>query len=1192
LSPLSRATSRRSRNTSDLAQRHGPETHAYCPNGNPAGVWGLRFSPDGKLLASRSVLDKAIKLVDVATGRELRTFTNEGGPIANFAFSKNGQLLAAGDTDGAIRIWDIQTGHSVRSLAIHSKIAKSPINAIAFSPDGRYLAASIMALSQNESSVRIWNVATWQELNALTGGFPTTLMFTNDSKQLVGVDLGYAVTFWDVTTGVRKSSVKLQDDPVSIQLSAADSGKANPVSYGLHSPILNTTPDNQLLVSGVDLNSQIRIWTVGATLKPNVLGGHDDDITALTFSQTGTILASGGGNLYTTGKSDNSIKLWNCSTGSEIIRLVGHQSTVSALVFSPDGRFLASGSVDGSIRLWNVDTGQEAPFIAKPINYSNHLTFSPDGSRLMAGTRTLWDLSTGQGIRVVERPPDRGENGVVSNDGHLLALGGQTIQIWDTATNRVLFELGEFGEEIKALPLAFSWDGRLLVSVYRSTADPIKVSAFLKPPVVDPQNPGEAIKAYQEYNRKLYARLYPEITKQVIVWDLVTRKELRAISPFEDRNNGMSQVNAVLEGNNLPSLAKLSPDGQAVVIAPAIGSEFTIWNLNDGKKIHSFKSGTLAVRALTFSGDGRFIAAGGMQHLDEREAGENTMIKIWEVATGSEVQILNPGTDIVESVAFSEDGQRLVVATAEGRVSVWDLRTRRVLWTISTGKLNEVAFSPNGRLLAGAHADGSIHLFDALNGEKLLTLISLNDGSDWLAAAPDGLFDGSPMAWRQILWRFTENLFDVAEVESFFSEFYYPDLLAEVIAARKPRAPRNIVQLDRRQPSLRLVADAVSDSNAGSEKRRVRILVDSALAGCRDVRLFRNGSLVKIWRGDVLNGRDNTSLETTIPIIAGENRLTAYAFNRDNIKSADSTLMISGDESARRKTVVYVLAIGLNEYANSQFNLKYAVADAESFAAEFKTQQDRLHNYDRVEVISVNDRTATKGYVLQLLANLSLKVQPEDALIIFFAGHGIAQENRFYFVPYDLGYTGNRAQLSSRGLQEILAHSISDLELEHAVELLDAGHLVLIIDACNSGQALEAEEKRRGPMNSKGLAQLAYEKGMYILTAAQSYQAAHEATLLGHGFLTYALVEEGLKTNAADIGPRDGQVLLREWLEYATQRVPKIQADELEAQRQQGRQLERLKSAKTDLGNELGVQRPRVFYRRETEPHQLVVARP
>lgn len=80
----------------------------------------------------------------------------------------------------------------------------------------------------------------------------------------------------------------------------------------------------------------------------------------------------------------------------------------------------------------------------------------------------------------------------------------------------------------------------------------------------------------------------------------------------------------------------------------------------------------------------------------------------------------------------------------------------------------------------------------------------------------------------------------------------------------------------------------------------------------------------------------------------------------------------------------------------------------------------------------------------------------------------------------------------------MLEHSISDLELDQAFERVDAGQILLVIDACNSGQALEAEEKRRGPMNSKGLAQLAYEKGMYVLTAAQSYQAAQEAA---HSYL-------------------------------------------------------------------------------------------
>jgi hypothetical protein len=86
-------------------------------------------------------------------------------------------------------------------------------------------------------------------------------------------------------------------------------------------------------------------------------------------------------------------------------------------------------------------------------------------------------------------------------------------------------------------------------------------------------------------------------------------------------------------------------------------------------------------------------------------------------------------------------------------------------------------------------------------------------------------------------------------------------------------------------------------------------------------------------------------------------------------------------------------------------------------------------------------------------------------------------------------------------------------------------------------------------MNSKGLAQLAYEKGMYILTAAQSYQAAQEVSQLGHGLLTYALVEEGLKQAAADGSPKDGQVWVREWFDYATTRVPNMQMEKMKQAR-------------------------------------------
>jgi hypothetical protein len=143
---------------------------------------------------------------------------------------------------------------------------------------------------------------------------------------------------------------------------------------------------------------------------------------------------------------------------------------------------------------------------------------------------------------------------------------------------------------------------------------------------------------------------------------------------------------------------------------------------------------------------------------------------------------------------------------------------------------------------------------------------------------------------------------------------------------------------------------------------------------------------------------------------------------------------------------------------------------------------------------------------------------------------------------------------------------------------------------------LEAEEKRRGPMNSKGLAQLAYEKGMYVLTAAQSYQAAQEAARLGHGFLTYALVEEGLKQGAADREPKNGSIDIREWLNFATDEVPKMQEQNtLDALRGRGTRIvfvgngREIGVPKTEADARDNIQRPRVFYRREAENNPFVV---
>jgi len=511
-------------------------------------------------------------------------------------------------------------------------------------------------------------------------------------------------------------------------------------------------------------------------------------------------------------------------------------------------------------------------------------------------------------------------------------------------------------------------------------------------------------------------------------------------------------------------------------------------------------------------------------------------------------------------------------------------------------------------------------------GELVATLLSLTTSADWLVISPNGLFDGSPRGWQRILWRFQGNTFSVAPVEVFFREYYHPGLLAEILAGKLPQPSREISQVDRRQPQLELSLSGMpagEDPSSSARSVTVGIKVQEAPAdsthrdgsGVRDARLFRNGSLVKIWHGDLLtNGSSETTLEATIPVIAGEQRLVAYAFNRENVKSADTEITLAGAEDLKRPGVAYILAVGINEYADPHLNLNYAVNDARAFSDELQAQQLRIGSFADIRVVRLANQEATKANILQALARLAGSqdrppiepvpdelskiepAQPEDAIFIFFAGHGAAPGNessRFYLIAHDF-QTQADGGVERRAPNDVIPGAINDLELASLIEKIDAAYIVLVIDACQSGKTLEADDPRQGPMNSKGLAQLAYEKGMYILAAAQGNEAALELSQYGHGLLTYALVEEGLKQGKADYAPKDGQILLREWLDYTTIRLPELQVDGMQRMAALGRDVSIIDGANSRgvEPSERDVQRPRVFYRREADQYPLVIAKP
>jgi len=377
-------------------------------------------------------------------------------PVDGVAFSPDGKLLATGSADGWVRLWDPDTGRLV-GRPLHAGSGADPeVEAVAFSPNGKLLAAV------SDGNVQLWNPATGRPapLQPAQGDGVEAVAFSPDGKLLATAARDGDVRLWNPATG-RLVSQPLPADP-------GQNGGVEAVAF---------SPDGTLLATA-DANGYARLWNpatgqpvghpIGETLPDE--GSPAVGVGEMAFSPDGRLLAEVGG--------DNYLRLWNPATGSPVGPPLpgglGLHGGVQGVAFSPGGILLA-GADDTDVQLWNPVTGRP---MGKPMLTNTGLSavaFRSDGKLLASGDQLgyvrLWDPATGRPVGK-PLPPAPGQDGGVEAiafrpGGSLLAIAqdGSNVQLWNPGTGR---------PAARPLPasltyndteaIAFSPDGKLLAT--------------------------------------------------------------------------------------------------------------------------------------------------------------------------------------------------------------------------------------------------------------------------------------------------------------------------------------------------------------------------------------------------------------------------------------------------------------------------------------------------------------------------------------------------------------------------------------------------------------------------------------------------------------------------------------------------------------------------------------------------------
>lgn len=1015
-------------------QEDKPQLLLQTAHGAP--VESLACTPDGNYFASGGG-DGAIKVCDFRSRRVVLTIHPRQYDGCGLAISPDGRLLAAQDRgkSWSIKLWEIPSGRLVKTLPDAERGTLS----LAFSPDGKLLAAGFGGSSRKGApSVRTWNVETGSVVRSFPGstGSPWgvwRVRFTPDGKRLTAITHQARVYIWDVTTGETVHEFV--------------SRKGNGWVLGYLNEV-DVSPDGKQVAIGwvaASLDGDLSgVWVYDTETAEvlHKLDGPDCIVYSAAFSPDGKLLAIEG-------------TIHEAESG-KIVRDMKTRANV--VTFTPDGRHLLTGGHDGSISIWEVHPPEEpVAVLTAASSAARALAFNSDGTRLAAGDWqghvVIWDTQKGEPVKRMEKMNWIAECLAFSHDGRRVVGGNRSghLYLWDTETGKTLWCLhrvynahdGRGG----ARDITFSPDDRLIASLGALRGPPARAYSTLK------------------------------------IRDAETGRIVRAFKP----------------GPLGKSAVAFSPDSSQVA-SPAASMALAVGDARTGKLAHKLEGRGRAVSALAFSPDGKRLVS---------RADGAKEVKLWDLATAQCLRSLPLSLGGSLDIVFSPDGRRITALSGSGDVRTWDAETGAVLTDLegSIPRSSAAVLSPDCTRFAASDPEG-IGIWDAQSNRLLARLISSRDPeakpAEWLVTTPEGYYKGTTDAARAIAWRVGTEVFPV---DAYRDVFYRPDLVEKALRGESLEGVR-VLGKDDIPPEAKIVApDELAEVGSG------HVTLTVVAQGPREVRgleIYTNGrrasadlerGLAMEARGLALEARDFPSryritktFVGSVPLPPGEERvrMRVVAVDEAQLRSRPVEVTVLQRDSKPVRGILHVLAVGISEHANPDYDLAFADDDAKSVAEAIRNQAGPDKLYSGVRSIALTDAAATSQAVQEELRTLVESATLTDTVVLFLAGHGVRDDKHNYYLATH--------EVDLARLDET---AVPWDELRGLVRSLRAKQVLVLLDTCHAAGALG-----RYTVTTQALGEtLADRAGVMVLASSSLAEKSYESTEWGHGAFTKAFLE-------------------------------------------------------------------------------------